>query len=156
MSPRAACRLDALGFSDVYDYATGKVAWLAAGLPYEGSVGPDQRIASIARDDVPACPLGTRLADAPAPRDDVPCIVLDADRCVAGVVPKGAFALGPDVLVDRAMTPAPKTVRPSMRIDELTRALGPRQPYALVTTPLGQFLGAVTVGDVDGSTGGGS
>ena len=33
MSPRAACRLDTLGFEHVYDYLTGKYDWLARGLP---------------------------------------------------------------------------------------------------------------------------
>src|SRR5712691_518454 len=33
MSPRAAWRLERLGFTPVYDYALGKVDWMAAGLP---------------------------------------------------------------------------------------------------------------------------
>ena len=32
MSPRAACRLAALGFEQVYDYMPSKVDWLARGL----------------------------------------------------------------------------------------------------------------------------
>jgi len=32
MSPRAASRLESLGFRDVYDYAAGKADWFAAGL----------------------------------------------------------------------------------------------------------------------------
>jgi rhodanese-related sulfurtransferase len=37
MSPRAVWRLEAMGFSRVYDYAVGKVDWMAAGLPTEGT-----------------------------------------------------------------------------------------------------------------------
>jgi hypothetical protein len=37
MSPRAACRLAALGFAEVYDYVAGKVDWLARNLPVEGT-----------------------------------------------------------------------------------------------------------------------
>ena len=37
MSPRAAWRLESLGFGDVYDYVAGKVDWMAAGLPIEGA-----------------------------------------------------------------------------------------------------------------------
>ena len=37
MSPRAAWRLEAAGFSPVYDYAAGKADWLAADLPFQGS-----------------------------------------------------------------------------------------------------------------------
>jgi len=32
MSPRAASRLESLGFRDVYDYAAGKADWFNAGL----------------------------------------------------------------------------------------------------------------------------
>ena len=37
MSPRAAWRLEAAGFSPVYDYVAGKSDWLAADLPFEGT-----------------------------------------------------------------------------------------------------------------------
>ena len=39
MSPRAAWRLESLGFTKVYDYVPGKTDWLAAGLPREGDEG---------------------------------------------------------------------------------------------------------------------
>jgi hypothetical protein len=35
-SPRAACRLETLGFGEVYDYVAGNVDWLAHNLPIEG------------------------------------------------------------------------------------------------------------------------
>ena len=35
-SPRAARRLEALGYENVCDYAEGKQAWISAGLPTEG------------------------------------------------------------------------------------------------------------------------
>lgn len=34
-SPQAAERMDALGYSHVYDYAAGKMDWCDAGLPVE-------------------------------------------------------------------------------------------------------------------------
>ncbi len=37
MSPRAAWRLEASGFSPAHDYAAGKADWLAADLPFEGT-----------------------------------------------------------------------------------------------------------------------
>src|SRR4051794_16625551 len=37
MSPRAASWLGHHGFSDVADYAGGKMDWLAHGLPYDGT-----------------------------------------------------------------------------------------------------------------------
>jgi CheY-like chemotaxis protein len=37
MSPRAACRLETLGFDQVYDDSAGKTDWLAHGLAVEGA-----------------------------------------------------------------------------------------------------------------------
>ena len=37
MSPRAASRLEGLGFSKVYDYPPGKAGWSASGFPTEGT-----------------------------------------------------------------------------------------------------------------------
>src|SRR6266511_4403171 len=37
MSPRAAWRLESMGFAEVYDYVAGKADWGAAGLPLEGT-----------------------------------------------------------------------------------------------------------------------
>ncbi|MFC7101678.1 rhodanese-like domain-containing protein [Nonomuraea rubra] len=37
LSPRAAHRLQRLGFGQVYDYGVGKMDWLSADLPYEGT-----------------------------------------------------------------------------------------------------------------------
>ena len=41
MSPRAAWRLEALGFGGVYDYVAGKVDWIAAGYLPNGRPVPD-------------------------------------------------------------------------------------------------------------------
>ena len=45
MSSRAACRLEQLGVT-AYDYAGGKMDWLAQGLPYEGTADLVSRHAS--------------------------------------------------------------------------------------------------------------
>ena len=37
MSPRAAWRLETLGFAQVFDYADGKLDWMTAGLATEGT-----------------------------------------------------------------------------------------------------------------------
>jgi hypothetical protein len=45
MSPRAAWRLDELGYGEVYDYVAGKADWLAADLSTEGSGVHPRRVA---------------------------------------------------------------------------------------------------------------
>ena len=54
MSPRAACRLAALGYR-VYDYVDGIADWKAAGLPTHGTAEPNQRVVDATRSDVPTC-----------------------------------------------------------------------------------------------------
>ncbi len=55
MSPRAAWRLESLGFGEVYDYAAGKLDWMAAGLPTEGTNAELLRAGDVARNDVSTC-----------------------------------------------------------------------------------------------------
>src|SRR5258708_9533392 len=63
MSPRAACRLATLGY-DVYDYAPGKVDWMAHGLPSEGTGAGRPTALTLMREDVATCALDD-------PRDEV-------------------------------------------------------------------------------------
>lgn len=134
----------------MYDYAVGKMAWLACGLPFEGSASEDTRVGAIARTDVPTCRIGERLGDLPlSARDWGLCVVANQEGCVTGVIRSGAFALGPETLVDQAMTPGPSTVRPSMRKADLARDVADRHlPYVLVTTPFGELIGLVRADDV--------
>ena len=48
--------LEALGFSDVYDYADSKTAWMGEGLPVEGTLPSSERAGAIAR-LLPTCSL---------------------------------------------------------------------------------------------------
>src|SRR5919201_2488563 len=63
MSPRAACRLETLGFEQVYDYVPGKADWLARALPTEGTAAGRPRAGTLARDDVVTCRLTDRVGD---------------------------------------------------------------------------------------------
>jgi hypothetical protein len=72
MSPRAACRLELLGFTQVYDYVAGKADWLAHGLPTEGEQAQIPRAKDVLRRDAvtahPAEPVGQvarRVAHSP-------------------------------------------------------------------------------------------
>ncbi len=79
MSPRAAWRLESLGFTKVFDYMAGKADWSASGLPVEGELADYPRAGTVARTDVSTCSLSDRLGDV---RDRT----LDADQNVCIVV----------------------------------------------------------------------
>ena len=64
MSPRAASRLERLGFEPVYDYVSGKVDWMAAGLPTVRA-HPSPRRAIDAIDTPVTCAPDTPLGDLP-------------------------------------------------------------------------------------------
>ena len=51
MSPRAAARLESLGFTKVYDYEAGKSDWLAAALPSEGRLAGEPSAGDVVRGD---------------------------------------------------------------------------------------------------------
>src|SRR5713101_1085042 len=63
MSPRAAARLESLGFEQVYDYVAGKADWGSFGLPLEGTRHSGTRVGARAHTDVPVCYPRERLAE---------------------------------------------------------------------------------------------
>ena len=54
MSPRAAARLETLGYGPLYDYVDGKADWGAAGLPLEGQSGSETRAGAHVRAELVA------------------------------------------------------------------------------------------------------
>jgi hypothetical protein len=106
MSPRAAWRLESIGFAEVYDYTGGKANWGAFGLPLEGTSGP--RAADHVRADVPTCSPTERLQDVRARVRETDwdiCIVANERRVVFGRLGRRALARDDDVSVEEAMTP---------------------------------------------------
>ncbi|MGH9191667.1 MAG: rhodanese-like domain-containing protein [Acidimicrobiales bacterium] len=63
MSPRAAWRLERIGFGPVYDYAAGKVDWMGAGLPTVRADTSERRAIDATDRDPPTCRPDDRLAD---------------------------------------------------------------------------------------------
>ena len=99
MSPRAAWRLETLGFGEVYDYIDGKVDWMAAGLPTEGTNAQHPRAGDIARKDVPTAGLQEKLGDVKAR--------------VARSTPRGRAWAGPARAAGRAASVPPARSRTS-------------------------------------------
>jgi len=153
MSPRAAARLAALGFTDVYDYVAGKADWGSAGLPLEGAEGSETRAGAFARPDVPRFEPGEALQTV---RRRVTgtgfdtCFVVDDDGVVLGRLGRTALASDADVLVDEAMTEGPSTVRPSARLAEVVERMQRQNLSGLpVTTSDGRLVGLLTRADAE-------
>jgi len=152
LSPRAAARLEALGFTDVYDYVSSKTAWLGAGLPSEGDVGLAERAGGRAR-PVPTCgptaTIGDIAGDLTADGTDV-VVVVNADGIVLGAVHPNAASLPPSTPVLTAADPGPASVRPSITREELARSMDDAgQHHVLVSTSHGRLLGIVHRADLD-------
>jgi CBS domain-containing protein len=145
MSPRAAWRLESLGFGDVYDYVAGKLDWMAAGLPTEGTNAGRPRAGGVARKDVPTCGLKERLG---AVRDRVrelgwdAVVVVNDQRVVLGLLRSKELGVDPDLLIEQAMRPGPSTFRPFVSIEEMARFLVEHKlESSPVTTSDGRLVG---------------
>src|SRR5260370_21496171 len=106
MSPRAAWRLESLGFNDASDYVDGKVDWMAAGLPTEGTNAQHPRAGDLARKDVPTCGLTEKLGDVQARAQaqgwDAAGAVND-ERVVFGLLPSKELGRDPQQLIAKAV-----------------------------------------------------
>src|SRR5438105_13462088 len=108
MSPRAAWRLERLGFDPVYDYTAGKVDGIAAGWPTERATGGERRALEAADRDPPTCAPTARAGDLP-PTGPSAIVVNDAG-VVLGRVDTTAAAAEPDATAEEIMQPGPATV----------------------------------------------
>lgn len=151
MSPRAAWRLETLGFADVYDYVAGKVDWLAAGLPVEGTSARRPRAADVARRDVPTCSLEERMGEVRqkvgAAGWDV-CVVVNSERVVLGLLRAEQLDAPGDRRAEEAMRPGPSTFRPHVPVEEMARFMVHHDlPSAPITTSDGRLLGLLVRDD---------
>jgi hypothetical protein len=155
MSPRAACRLETLGFATtlVFDYTAGKADWLANGLPREGHTASVLYAGEAVDTTPPACALDTPVAEIRRILDASSygfCLVLTARRIVLGRVRRSALKdADVSATADTVMDAGPSTVRFNTRADELIQRLTKRDlKTALVTTPSGCLVGVFHRDDV--------
>ena len=151
MSPRAAARLETLGFEKVYDYVSGKSDWIAAGLPtVRLSAGPPTAGGTLRAGDVIGH-TGERLGDAvrrvrAEGQDEF--IVVDDRHVVLGRIRGAALDGRPDALIEDVMRPGPATVRPDTPLEDVVASLGAAGvANTLVTDPDGRFIGTVYLED---------
>jgi Mg/Co/Ni transporter MgtE len=153
MSPRAACRLATLGFTRVFDYAAGKVDWLAHGLPAEGTHADRPTAGSLARRDVATCALETAVAEALRAIADSPygfALVLSPERVLLGRVRRSALeSVAGDGLIEPILEPGPSTIRPHLTVEELRHRLeGSPVRTLVVTRPDGTLVGVIRRDDI--------
>jgi rhodanese-related sulfurtransferase len=152
MSPRAAARLDSLGFERVYDYAASKVDYLARGLPREGEKAEERRPIDVMRDDVVRCGLGDAADEVRGRIDASPHgfgLVVSEDQVVLGRVRRSALEEVEEATAEDVMEAGPSTIRADKPIDAVREQLEEGGfKAAIVTTPDGVLLGIVRAADL--------
>lgn len=153
MSPRAAWRLEGLGFSEVYDYAPSKVDWFAAGLPMEGGQASVPTVGDVARGDVPTCTPAEKVGEVRGHvrgRGWDRCVVVNEERVVLGLLREKELASDPEVTAEEAMRPGPTTVRPDTPAGKMAERMRKRSTASVVvTTPDGELVGLMYRDDAE-------
>jgi predicted transcriptional regulator len=136
----------------VYDYVDGKLDWMAAGLPTEGTNARLPRAGSTARKDVPTCGLKDRVGDV---RDRVRAqgwdsvVVVNEERVVLGLLRSAELDKDADLLIERAMRPGPSTFRPYVSLHEMAHFMVEHKlENAPITTSDGRLVGLLLQKDV--------
>ncbi len=158
MSPRAAWRLETLGFTRVYDYVGGKAEWFAAGLPIEGRLADVPRAGGVARRDDVTCRLTDRLGDVAAEARAVgkeTCVVVTDGGILLGRVRGEALDGDPEAKVEEVMESGPTTIRTNTTLDSIVERLRSRDVGSiLVTTSDGKLVGTLYLSDAERRLGG--
>jgi CBS-domain-containing membrane protein len=148
MSPRAACRLTTLGFTDVHDYVAGKLDWLARNQPVHAATARPPTVGQFLRQDVVTAGLGDVIGDI---RKRVArsahrfALITTDDGVLLGRLRSSTLDRSePATPAADVMEPGPSTLRPHEPAPEVVRRLTDQGlHYALVTDPDGRLLGIV-------------
>jgi hypothetical protein len=145
MSPRAAWRLERLGFTEVYDFVAGKAAWLAMGWPREGKTAAVPNAGEVARRGTPTCSLEDRVG---AVKEQVlavgreVCIVVNQARIVEGRLRGRALTGNPEATAEESMEIGPTTIRPSELVEPLVQRMQRKGVRTIVVSNLkGEMVG---------------
>lgn len=140
MSPRAAWRLEQLGFEQAWDYAGGKMDWLAHGLDYEGEAD----LVGRHLDESFVCGLDDRVGDVAEAAEAAHgrCVVTSAEGVVMATLDRHAMSDHRDRRVADVARYGPVTVRPSEeRAGLQERMTASDVGWISVTDPGGRLLG---------------
>jgi CBS domain-containing protein len=152
MSSRAAWRLESLGFTSVFFYHPGKLDWVSAGLPVEGTAAGIPNLGTVARRDVVTCRLSDQLSAIKARMASDPtgpCPVVNDHRIVLGLVRSDVIKAAGIKTAEEVMISGPVTFRPNAALEEIDRYLTDHKiDHAVVTTSEGELIGLASTDDV--------
>jgi Mg/Co/Ni transporter MgtE len=124
----------------------GKLDWLAAGLPTEGTNAERPRAADVARADVPTCRIDEQVERV---RERVraagwdACVVVNDERVVLGLLRQEELER-PEGRIERVMRPGPSTFRPHVPIEELAHYMVAHDlPTSPITSSDGRLIGVL-------------
>jgi len=125
----------------------GKLDWLAAGLPTEGTNAERPRAGTVARGDVPTCrldePVGEVGERVRAARWDA-CVVVNDERVVLGLLREAQLDRDGGEPIERVMRPGPSTFRPHVPIVEMARFMVAHDlPTSPITSSDGRLIGVL-------------
>jgi len=153
MSPRAAWRLESLGFKNIYEYRPGKADWSAAGLPMEGNLTVLPRLGRLARKDVTRAGLSDLVGDvaqrAEAEGWDTALVVND-EGILLGRLYKTELEGESNVTAEAVMQHGPSTFRPDVDVISMAELMNDKDlETAPVTTSEGKVMGIVLREDLE-------
>jgi CBS domain-containing protein len=153
MSPRAAWRLESLGFTRVFDYVAGKADWFASGLPIEGKLAAVPRIGDVAHRDVPVCRLSDKIGDVrkwTQEEDWDACVVVNDEGIVLGLLRRKELDADPQATVEEMMRSGPTTFRPNVPVKDMAERMRERGARTvLVTVSDGKLVGLLRRDDAE-------
>ncbi len=153
MSPRAAWRLETLGFTNVYDYVGGKADWFAAGLPREGKLTSVPRAGDVARRDDVTCRPTDRISEViervrAAGKET--CIVTTDGGVILGRLRTDRLDVDAQVQVEELMELGPTTTRADTTLEAILERLNARDVDSiLVATSDGRLVGTLYRSDAE-------
>lgn len=153
MSPRAAWRLESLGFKDVYHYVPGVADWAAAGLPLEGRAAGMATAGEAARQRTALCTPGDpirKAASRAAEAGEDSCLVVNDEQIVMGRLYYKDLEASAGAKVEEVMDPGPSTFRPNVPVVEIAEFM---KQNGLKTTPIttseGRYVGMLHLEDAE-------
>ena len=139
---RTAHRLERLGFTGVSVLTGGRAAWTVLGFATDGQVGDRRRVSQFVTQPITVT-IDATVGDVIAQGTwDRPAAVLGDRRVLLGALHPSAADLPAGTRVEGAMTSAPGTIRPDVRIDDaLAQLAKDHLDHVLVTTVSGELVG---------------